>query len=88
MATSAPGQCLFFVRERLSHRFLVDTGAEISVIPPVQSDRQHRQCDVHLQAANGVTIATFGQHSLTLNLCLRRPYPWIFTIEDVSHPVL
>ena len=92
MATSAPGQSrsrLFFVRERLSHRrFLVDTGAEISVIPPVQSDRQHRQCGVHLQAANGVTITTFGQRSLTLNLGLRRPYRWIFTIADVSHPIL
>ena len=92
MATSAPGQSrsrLFFVRERLSHhRFLVDTGAEISVIPPVQSDRQHRQCRVHLQAANGVTITTFGQRSLTLNLGLRRPYRWIFTIADVSHPIL
>ena len=62
--------------------------AEISVIPPVQSDRQHRQCGVHLQAANGVTIATFGQRSLTLNLGLRRPYRWIFTIADVSHPIL
>ena len=58
MATSAPG--LFFVRERLSRRrLLVDTGAEISVIPPVQSDRQRHQCGVHLQAAKGVTIATF-----------------------------
>ena len=51
---------LFFVRERLSRRrLLVDTGAEISVIPPVQSDRQRHQCGVHLQAAKGVTIATF-----------------------------
>ena len=92
MATSAPGQSrspLFFVRERLSHRrFLVYTGTEISVIPPVQSDRQHCQCGVHFQAANGVTIATFGQRSLTLNLGLRRPYRWIFTIADVSHPIL
>ena len=90
MATSAPGQPrsrLFFVRESLSHRhFLVYTGADISVIPPVQSDRQHPQCGVNLQAANGASIATFGQRSLTLNLGLRRPYLWIFTFADVSSP--
>ena len=78
-----------FVRAGLSRRrLLVDTGAEISVIPPVQSDRQRHQCGVHLQAAKGVTIATFFQRSLTLNLGLRHTYRWIFTIADVSHPIL
>ena len=80
MATSVSGQShshLFFVLERSSHRrFLVDTGAAVSVLPPVKSDRQHSQSGVHLLAANGTAILTFGTRSLTLNLGLRRPFRW------------
>lgn len=41
-----------------------------------------------MQAANGSVIATFGLRPLTLNLGLRRPYYWIFTVADVAHPIL
>ena len=92
MATSVSGQShsrLFFVLEWSSHRrFLVDTGAAVSVLPPVKSDRQHSQSGVHLLAANGTAILTFGTRSLTLNLGLRRPFRWVFTIADVRHPIL
>ena len=91
MATSVPGQShlrLFFVLERSSHRrFLVDTGAAVSVLP-VKSDRQHSQSGVHLLAANGTAILTFGTRSLTLNLGLRQPFRWVFTVADVHHPIL
>ena len=89
MAANATGQFLIFVLERLSHRrFLVDTGAEISVVPPTKADRKYCQTGVTLQAANGASIATFGQRSLTLNLGLRCPFRWIFTIADVKHPIV
>ena len=92
MAANATGQFLsrlFFVLERVSHRrFLVDTGAEISVVLPTKADRKCCQTGVTLQAANGASIATFGQRSLTLNLGLRRPFRWIFTIADVKHPIV
>ena len=74
MVANATGQFLsrlFFVLEHVSHcRFLVDTGAEISVIPPTKADRKCCQTGVTLQAANGASIAT-------LNLGLRRPFRWI-----------
>ena len=41
-----------------------------------------------LQATNGSRIATYGQQSLTLDLGLRRSFPWIFTIADVEIPIL
>ena len=92
MMTSVPGQShshLFFVLERSSHRhFLVDTGAAVSVLPPVKSDRQHIQSGVHLLVANGTAILTFGTRSLTLNLGLSRPFRWVFTVADVRHPIL
>ena len=44
---------LFYVTDRNSGlRFLVDTGAQVSVIPPSPADRQHRLDNLSLQAAN------------------------------------
>ncbi|CAB4026405.1 Hypothetical predicted protein, partial [Paramuricea clavata] len=61
--------------------------AEVSVLPPRPSDRTHRQ-GYDLQAANSSTIATYGTRSLTINLGLRRSFPWIFTITDVNHAII
>ncbi len=33
-------------------------------------------------------IRTFGQHSLTLNLGLRRSFPWMFIVADLQKPIL
>ena len=92
MATTVSGQSLsrlFFVLERTSHqRFLVDTGAEVSVVPPSKSERQHKQQGINLLAANGATITTYGLRSVTVNLGLRHLYRWIFTVADVRRPIL
>ena len=63
-------------------RFLVDTGAEVSVIPPSRTERRH-PAHLTLQAIN-----TFGTRSLTLDLGLRRTFRWVFVIANVQHPIL
>ena len=79
----------FYVTDRNSGlRFLVDTGAQVSVIPPSPADRQHRLDNLSLQAANNTPITTFGTRSLTLNLALRRTFRWIFIVGDVKTPIL
>lgn len=69
-ATSVAGLIpsrLFFVTDRTTGlRFLVDTGAEVSVIPPSSADRKHRQDSLTLQAVNNTPIATYGTRSLIL----------------------
>ena len=91
-ATSVPGSshsCLFYIIDKTSRlKFLIDTDAEVSVIPHTKSDRHRCSLNFTLQAANGTQIHTYGQHSLTLNLHLRRPYRWVFTIADVKQPIL
>ena len=91
-ATDASGHniCrLLHVTDRISKRnFLVDTGAQVSIIPPTRSDRLRKRESFTLSAVNGSTIATYGQRSLTLNLGLRRTFRWIFIIADVSKPLL
>lgn len=80
---------LFFVRDHLSTlRFLVDTGAEVSVLPSFHIGCRQRKTGSPLQAANGSTISTYGLRSLTLDLGLRRTFRWIFTVTSVEHPII
>ncbi|BHF57959.1 hypothetical protein SprV_0100090800 [Sparganum proliferum] len=64
-------------------KFLVDSGAEVSVVPPTLAERKNRS-SFCLSAANNSSIPTFGQRFITLNLGLRRIFRWVFIIADVS----
>ena len=93
MATSVAGQQpsrLLYVTDSLTGlRFLVDTGADISAIPPSVSERKHRKDSFSLQAVvNNTPIATYGTRLRTLNIGLRRKFQWIFIIADVKTPIL
>ena len=68
-----------FVTDKSSGRdFLIDTGADISVIPPTSREKGNAPCLFKLFAANGSQIKTYGNKSITLNLGLRRPIRWIY----------
>ena len=92
LAATSTGQQpnrLFYVTDKRSgFRFLVDTGAEVSVIPPSPTERKHRQEHSDLQAVNGTPIATYGSRSLTLDLGLQRTFRWVFVIADIQSPML
>ncbi|BHF83230.1 hypothetical protein SprV_0802637200 [Sparganum proliferum] len=91
-ATATAGQSrpsrLFYINDKSSGlRFLVDTGAEISVIPPPR--RHHlKPSQFSLQAANCTTINTYGQRSLTLDIGLRRRFQWVFVQAHVKSPII
>ncbi|BHF70227.1 hypothetical protein SprV_0301327700 [Sparganum proliferum] len=92
-AANPPDGCntgrTFYVRDtRSGRRFMVDTGAQISVVPPTPVDRRCPSPGLHLQAANCSPISTFGSRSLTLNIGLRRLFPWIFVVADVPTAIL
>ena len=81
--------CLFYVFDVHSHtRFLVDTGSEVSVVPPSLSDHRRSPDPLTLMAVNNTHIRTYGKRSLILNLQVRRSLPWIFIIADVQKPIL
>eukprot|EP00794_Sanderia_malayensis_P005011 gene5011-biopygen4077 len=94
MATSHPGPTstsrLFFVTDKYSGtRFLVDTGADVSVIPCQAIEKGHHNPSAfQLQAVNKSSISTYGERSIALDLGLRRTYRWIFIIVDVQTPIL
>ena len=84
----APSRLFFFTDRYTGLRFLVDTGAQVSVIPPTHKERQHHRSDLTLRAVNNTPIPTFGTRSLTLNLGLRRTFRWVFIVAESSTPIL
>jgi len=80
--------CLFYIIDsNHNYHFLVDTGAEVSVVPPSPAESKH-QNGFNLLAVNGSGIATYGKHSLTMNLGLHRNFRWVFIVADVHTPIL
>ena len=68
--------------------YLIDTGAEISVLPPCPGDRRNASGGIQLQAANGSSIRTFGERSVQLDLGLAKSFKWKFTIAEVTKPII
>ncbi|XP_064485982.1 uncharacterized protein LOC135398507 [Ornithodoros turicata] len=69
-------------------RFLVDTGAEVCVIPASADDIRRCAPLNTLQAVNATPITTFGEKLVTLNLGLRRVFRWVFILAKVPHAIL
>jgi len=92
VATSAAGhtlsRLLFLTDSNSGYHFLIGTGAEVSIIPPLPSERKNRQDCSNLKAVNGSSIAIFGSRSLTLDLGLRHTFRWIFVIADIHTPII
>ncbi|BHF60087.1 hypothetical protein SprV_0100304800 [Sparganum proliferum] len=86
--SSGCGRTFYVCDTATRRRFLVDTGAQISVIPPTAADRHFPSPGLHLQVANCSPIPTVGSLSLTLNIVLRRSFTWIFVTADVPHAIL
>jgi len=77
-----------FIYDKLTNtKFLIDSGAEVSVIPPNQK-RSLIPGELTFYAANGSRIKTYGEKLIQLDLGLRRSFCWSFTIADVQYPVL
>lgn len=85
----APQSRRLFVTEAYTKkRFLIDTGAEVSVYPRSLLGHRRIKTSYQLFAANGTPIATYGMLSLTLNLHLRRNFDWNFIIADIDQPII
>nr|VZI26587.1 unnamed protein product [Spirometra erinaceieuropaei] len=86
--SSGSGRTFCFCNSVTHRRFLVDTGVQISVVPPPLSDCCFPSSGLYLQAVNSSTILTFGSLSLTLDIDLRRSFFGVFVVADVPHAIL
>ena len=68
-------------------RFLVDTGAQASVIPASWTDRRSGSSDQQLQAVNGTSIVTYDVRNVILCLCSHR-FTARLVIADVKRSLL
>ena len=67
--------------------YLVDTGAQISVIPKTYT-KSFTPGHLKLFAANNSIIQTYGKTQVKLNLGLGRLLPWTFCVADVPYAII
>lgn len=70
-----------------NQQFLIDTGADISVIPKAKA-AHFRPTTMKLFAVNNTPIKVFGEVLMKLDLGLRREFVWRFLIADVSSSII
>ena len=78
---------LYAVDRNSGRRFLVDSGAEVSVFPASPYQIQLGSQGLPLAAANGSSINTFGTRNIALRFGNRR-FNWKFSIAKVTQPLL
>ena len=88
-SATRPSQAGFFIKDELSdYRFLVDTGAFRSILPPPGDiNTINHPSSSDLVAANGTSIRTYGEQQVNIRLS-GQAYTWTFIIADVRHPLL
>ncbi|XP_062714514.1 uncharacterized protein LOC134291155 [Aedes albopictus] len=69
-------------------QFLIDTGADVSVVPRGSSCSNVKHTTMRLFAANGMPIHVYGEALLKVNLGLRREFLWTFLIADVTTGII
>ena len=69
-------------------RYLIDTGAAVSVLPKSCDNGISGADSLPLVAANNSTIKTYGNCKCVVDVGLKREYPWTFIVADVQQPII
>ena len=69
-------------------RYLIDTGAAVSVLPKSCANGISGADSLPLVAANNSTIKTHGNCKRVVDVGLKREYPWTFIVADVQQPII
>ena len=69
-------------------RYLIDTGAAVSVLPKPCANGISDADSLPLVAANNSTIHTYGNCKRVVDVGLKRKYPWTFIVADVQQPII
>ncbi|GFU97786.1 retrovirus-related Pol polyprotein from transposon opus [Trichonephila clavipes] len=78
-----------FVKDRETGcQFLVDSGADVSILIWTKTKGECQASQYKLYAANGTEIPTYGLKILTLDLGLKRPFQWPFIIAKVKRGII
>ena len=69
-------------------RYLIDTGAAVSVLPKSCANEISDADSLPLVAANNSTIHTYGTCKRVVDVGLKREYPWTFIVADMQQPII
>ena len=69
-------------------RYLINTGAAVSVLPRSCANRTVDADSLPLVAANNSTITTYGTSKRIVDVGLKREYSWTFIVADSKQPNL
>ena len=86
--TSSGKSLLYAIDKNSNYEFLIDSGASMSILPVRQIDKKNVNHELNLYAANGSVIKTYGERLLYVDFGFQELLPWIFTIADVSTPII
>jgi hypothetical protein len=87
-ATRCTARRLYVSDKQSKIHFLVDTGADFSILPAKFRDQKRYVPRFNLQTASGSGIKVLGERLLRLNIGLRREFTWTFLIADVTDAIL
>ena len=86
-ATGQKGSLLHVIDKREGHKWLVDGGALLSIVPPTYAQRCQGPNGLGLCAANGTKIDCYGSVRKTLVIG-EREFEFDFTIANVRQRIL
>jgi len=69
-------------------RYLIDTGADVSIIPKITVKGKTTLSKYKLYAANNTLISTYGSKLVHVNLGLRRKLDWTFIVADIKQAII
>ena len=87
--STATTNSFFILCPHTGTRFLVDTGAAVSLLPVATFGRssKRQEVDIQLCTAKGAPITTYGRHTMGVTLDDKN-YTWSFIVADVTLPLL
>lgn len=79
---------LFVTDNHSKMQFLIDTGADVSVLPASLSDKRRGANKFTLFSADGSPLPTYGEQLMDLDIGLRRKFRWPFILTTVEKPII
>ena len=83
-----PSKLLYLADKHNNCKYLIDTGAAVSVSPKSCANRTSDADCLPLVAANNTTIDTYCTSKRIVELGLKRDYTWTFIVADVKQPII
>ena len=88
LPTLSPSKLINVAGKRNKCKYLIDTGAAVSVSPKSCAYRTTDTISLPLVAANNTTINTYGTSKRIVDVGLKREYAWTFLIADIKQPII